>query len=91
MPTRLALVRAYEDRCSPTYDTEWSVGGTYDSNAERREVRRATRLLSRSQGSTGETKESLAAKDVTRSQTHRDAELRIRQLVASALRPTAAG
>ena len=43
MPTRLALVRAYEDRCSPTY--EWSVGGTYDSNAERREVLRATRLL----------------------------------------------
>ena len=87
MPTRLALVQAYEDQCSPTY--EWSVGGAYDSNAEWREVRRATCLLSRSQGETGETKE--LAREGTRSQTHRDAELRMRQLVASALRPAAAG
>ena len=36
-------------------------------------------------------REALAAKEVTHSQTHRDTELRMRQLVASALRPAAAG
>ena len=48
---------------------------TYDSKAERREVRRATRHLSRSQGGTGET-EGLA-REVMRSLTHRDADLRM--------------
>ena len=49
----------------------------YGSIVERREVQRATHLLSRSQGGTGEAEES--AREITRDQTYRVADLRCRQ------------
>ena len=65
---------------APLLVCKGSIGGlhTYGSSkAERREVRRATRLLSRSQGGTGEAEES--ARETLRGQTYRDADLSRRQ------------